>query len=430
MRFSSVVADAMADCEKPLRLRVSAKAHEFTVSLLDRGVPLDALYAARDPRWSRVLAGADSAAWHWLGNKGTELLLTFRFSAPQQPLRAAPGLPAQSVEPAPQQSYVIRAFLPGDAHGVARCFYATYGLAYDFPAVYEPRRLTELNERKMYQSFVALDQSGEVIAHYALRCDAGAAIVEGCGAVVDPRHRGRGLLERLRLAAEEHAKMTGFDAYYTEPVTDHLITQNESEKFGARITAISLGHSPQSMIPKGMEGLTGTSQRQSLTLYVKPLRAPQPRTLAAPPKHRAMLERIYAEIGIPIETQEQTTIARRSGLNVSIDKALQSATITFEGAGGATLAAAPQAAADLAALRSLAVIYAMLPLDDPDTPQLCAVLEETGFFFSGLGPWMLDGRDALRLQRLFAGIDTTKLAIASPFGKELLAYIEAQRSLL
>jgi hypothetical protein len=39
---------------------------------------------------------------------------------------------------------------------------------------------------------------------------------------------------------------------------------------------------------------------------------------------------------------------------------------------------------------------------------------------------MIDGKDALRLQRLLEPVDTSELTIASDAGRRLLAYIEAK----
>ena len=426
--FGILVTDAMAETGEPIRVHLSDAADALTLSVIERGLPIDAAYAARDPRWSELLVHADRAVWRWHGKSGTELMLTFLHDITGEMEAPLPdAIAGSNASAAPEQTYTVRRFTPQDARGVARCFYATYGYGYNVPAVYEPRRLCQLNEAQTYVSFVALDESGEVIAHYALRRTPGAPIAEGCGAVVDPRHRGRHLLETLRSRIEEHAREAGLSAYYTEPVTDHPITQHESEKFGARITSISLGHSPRTMLAKHMDGLTATSQRQSLTMYVKPLQPPQPRVIYPPARHRDMLARIYAELGIPVEMREGIAPVGEGSLQTSIDKASQIAVLSVETASAATPDIADQAVEDLRRTGSLGAIYAMLPLDDRGTPLVADALEREGFFFSGLCPWMHDGRDALRLQLMMQPIDTGELTIVGDFGRELLAYINSSR---
>jgi hypothetical protein len=421
--FTLIVGQAMAESHDPVRLRFSEGADALRLSIHERGLPIDRERAGRDPRWREILEYADRAAWHWHGTAGTELCLTFVHEGHAgEPIHAPAA--AEVVSSAPEQTYTIRRFRPDDARGVVRCFYATYGYGYDVPAVYEPRRLCELNKSERYISFVATDDSGEVVGHYALDREPGAPIAEGCGAVVDPRHRARHLLERLRSAAEDRAREMGLAAYFTEPVTDHAVTQKESEKFGAHMTAISLGFSPRTMVAKHMD-LTATNQRQSLTLYVKPLSPPQKRVIYAPPAHRDILAEMYAQLQIPVEMRDGAPPAGDGSLHASVAKASQNASITVERVGAHTIDVARQAVEDLLALGSLGAIYAMLPLEDAGTPALSDALEREGFFFSGLAPWMLDGRDALRLQRVLRPVDTEALTIASDFGRRLLSYIEA-----
>ena len=49
------------------------------------------------------------------------------------------------------------------------------------------------------------------------------------------------------------------------------------------------------------------------------------------------------------------------------------------------------------------------------------------FFVSGIGPRFVKDGDALCLQYLGGELDTRRLQIASPFGKELLDYVTAER---
>jgi GNAT superfamily N-acetyltransferase len=423
--FRLIVEDAMNDCAEPIRLHLAESAEAFRVSLHEKGVPLDKTRAARDPRWNEILQCCDRAAWHWHGKAGTELRLTFAQTALPAAGVAREAHDAVAASPSAAHAYTVRRFRPEDAHGVVRVFHASYGYGYDVPSAYEPRRLCELNKAERYISFVAVDENGDIAGHYALDREPGAPIAEGCGAVVDPRHRGQHLLERLREAAEAHARAIGLSAFFTEPVTDHAVTQNESERMGARITAISLGFSPRTMLARHMD-LTSTKQRQSLTLYVKPLLPPEPRTVYAPARHREVLAELYARLQIPLTMREGSEPGGEGSLHVSIVKASGNATITVERVGKETISVVRQAAADAVALGSLGVIYAMLPLSDPGTPALAEVLERDGFIFSGLAPWMIDGKDALRLQRLLEPVDTSELTIASDAGRRLLAYIEAK----
>ncbi|MBV8491318.1 MAG: hypothetical protein JO199_12380, partial [Candidatus Eremiobacteraeota bacterium] len=326
----------------------------------------------------------------------------------------------------PPQEYVIRRFEPGDAPGIARAFYLTYGYHYDLPMVYVPERLIELNESRHYVSIVAVAQNGKIAGHYALAREGDEPIADGGGAVVNPAHRGRDLLNRMRRFAEEEATRMGLAAYYTEPVTDHGRTQHASESFGAKACGITLGLSPRSFVAKHME-LSTTTQRQSFMLYVKPLRERERRTVYAPARHRAMIERIYTNLGLPVAFAEGSGTGEPGIVRTSIVRADQVGTIAVEKAGPESAQRVRQAVDDLRIVAHLGAIYAQLPLDDPGTPALCESMEALGFSFGGVGPWMLDGRDALRLQMTLTPIDLSVLTIVGDFGKELVAYVAAER---
>ena len=144
---------------------------------------------------------------------------------------------------------------------------------------------------------------GEVVGHYALAREADEPMADAAGAVVVPAHRGRNLFNRLRDRAETEAIELGLAGYYSEPVTDHPLTQRASESFGAKACGITLGEAPRGFIARHME-LSTTTQRQSCMLYVKPLRPREPRTVYAPPRHRAMIAAIYEQLGLPVAMSE------------------------------------------------------------------------------------------------------------------------------
>jgi len=222
---------------------------------------------------------------------------------------------------------------------------------------------------------------------------------------------------------EAEAQRLGLAAYFSEPVTDHARTQHASETFGAKATAITLGCAPQSFLAKHME-LSTTSQRQSTMLYFKLLKPPEPRVLYAPATHAEMLKRIYENLGIGAEFREGKPATGDSIIRTAVNRADAVATIDVLKIGADSATALRQTVEDLRSLAHLGAIYLRLPLDDPGTPELCAASEATGLFFSGEGPWMLEGKDALILQLPLTKIDLAGLTVVSDFGKELLAYIE------
>jgi hypothetical protein len=425
--FTAIVVEALADRREPIRVVAACTPLHLVVSLFERGLPMDDAFARRDPAWNELAAGVDAVHWRGHGVAGSELRLVV--NRPTGVVRDETPEGArddETVPLAPEQEYTIRRFQPSDAEGVARVFYLAYGYAYDLGAVYLPSRLCELNERGRYVSIVAVTAAGEVVGHYALAREDEAPIADGCGAIVLPAHRGRDLFNRLRESAEREAIALGLAAYYSEPVTDHPRTQHASESFGAKACGITLGEAPRSFVARNME-LSTTAQRQSCMLYVKPLQPREPRTIYAPVRHRAIVSRIYEQVGLPVALQDGGPPVGRGTFHTAISRTDGTATITIEAAGAETAQLVRQAVRDLREIRHLGAIYASLPLEDPGMPALCDAMEADGFFFSGVGPWMLAGKDALRLQMTLTPLDLSALVVIGDFGKVLLDYIGSER---
>lgn len=421
LAFEGIVRDAMADDEEPIRVVATCTPLELRVSLFERGLPIDENLAQGNGNWTRITAEVDKAHWRLHGKRGTELELTM--SRPPSAKVAWDAQPAQDVTLAPPQQYTIRRFQPPDAAGVARAFYLTYGYDYTLSAVYEPDRLTALNATNEYISMVAVAEDGEIVGHYALQCDRAAPIADGCGAVVVPAHRGRDLLKRMRYAVEDEARALQLVAIYTEPVTTHPRTQRESFEVGARACAITLGESPPTFLARHMD-LTAKGQRQSFMLYFKTLRPRATRSIYAPPKHRAIIEKIYEELGLPVEMREGAAPPAGKGeLHTSVERSDGAATIAIQSVGNETADVAAQAVDDLRSLTHIGALYALVPLEHPAAPYISEALEKIGFFFSGVGPWMLGGNDALRLQMPLTPIDMSQLTIDGEFGNELANYV-------
>lgn len=397
---------------------------ELCVSLVEHGMPIDDAVARRDPHWQDIIERVDRAHWKLRGRAGSELQLAVR--RPHGITHAAAPPPdAESVALAPEQTYTIRRFTAADAPGVARAFYLTWGYHYIFPAVYVPERLIALNTSNAYISMVAVAESGEIVGHYALDPVPGCSIADACAAIVVPAHRGRGLLERLRAAAEAEAVRLGFAAYYSEPVTTHGRTQSESAKFGARLCAIVLGGDPPSFVPKEMH-VTGAGQRQSFTVYFKPLERRDPRVVYAPQRHRAVISKIYDSLALPVEIRDGAAPEGEGELHVEVVRGEGYATIDVVTPGMASGARLAQALSDLRDVTHIGAVYLNLPLEHPATPHLCDEAEKLGFFFCGVVPYSMAGHDVLRLQLPLTPIDLSGVTIVGDFGQALKAYIAAE----
>jgi GNAT superfamily N-acetyltransferase len=464
--YGLVMAREAEAVPAPVVIDVQVDALALTVCFDDRAIPPGPMAAPAGTDLDRmsvdledvsrrlIRAAADEAQWVPLGRAGNRLQMRFL-----RPARAVDAIEdAQSLAPfredaplAPPQDYIVR--LAGqsgagsrDWAAIARAMYKTYGFSYAREDFYIPDRIQALNEAGLVLSVVAESAlTGEVVGHYGL--DVGGfgqfgvtppQIGELGKAVVDPAHRSRGLMERMRRFTEEIAAKRGLQALFSEPTMAHPYSQKANETLGARPCAVMLGlFGPEDNRIRALSDATsaGTplppSHRGSLLMYFQPLRAPAPRVLVLPVRHREMLIRTYETCGIPFEMRAPGAPAvAQTELKVQAMPGLDLSHIKVH-AVGADVAVALRAARDELIRRAgTSVILMQMRLDDPATPQACEVAERLGFFYSGMCPLHDAGVDVLQLQYVAAEVDLNRLAVAGVFARELLDYAVADRARL
>ncbi len=201
---------------------------------------------------------------------------------------------APPTEPAKQDiAITIRLMRPDDSVDLSRCVYRCYGYTYANGDVYFPDRVRELLESGLLISHVALNPEGEVIGHLAIRKEhPGNRVGERGQAVVDPRYRGHGLLNKLLSAVIEHARGIGMYGTYSEGVTVHTFSQKAAIAAGGRETGILLGFTPATMFFKKIqEG--ERQQRQAIVLIYTRLNDEPQRDVYPPFHHQGIIRRIY-----------------------------------------------------------------------------------------------------------------------------------------
>jgi anti-sigma regulatory factor (Ser/Thr protein kinase) len=398
----------------------------------EQQMPAEARQRLQGPgmQWYLSHGIVDEAHWTNLGRQGMELCLSK--ARPQRDVTE--HLPQTALAPfqadaalAPEQTYSIRLLRPEEAVQVSQCIYRAWGYTYPNDDLYYPDRIAHLNATGELVSVVAVDEAGEVVGHFALERPGLGSIAETGQAVVSPAHRGRKLLERMRTFAEEEAGRLGLVGLFGQPVTSHTFTQHGEESTGAHLCGVSLGEAPRSMNFKGIRS-EPLPQRESLLLYFKYLGAPPTAVVHTPPRHRAMLERLYGNLGAPAEFRAPAAAKGSGNVVVSMFHGLGAGVIRVRRVGADTAAEVRRARQDLCDSAAAEVVNLELPLAQPGTPHLCEAAESDGFFFSGMGPRFAPDGDALRLQYLNCDLDVTRLQVFSPFGRELLEYVAAERA--
>ncbi|MHB8084906.1 MAG: GNAT family N-acetyltransferase [Dehalococcoidia bacterium] len=419
---------------------ISRKPGQVVVAVEDSGLPFDFKKIDTDKESGLgtmlMKAFADEIRFLNLGRGGkrVELVKNLPYKDIDAYLTEAEKKSAPPTEPAQENiAITIRLMKPDDSVDLSRCVYRCYGYTYANGDVYFPDRVRELLESGLLISHVALNPEGEVIGHLAIRKEhPDDRVGERGQAVVDPRYRGHGLLNKLLTAVIEHARGVGMYGTYSEGVTVHTFSQKAAIAAGGRETGILLGFTPATMFFKKIqEG--ERQQRQAIVLIYTRLNDEPWRDVYPPFHHEGIIRRIY-------ETNSyRRNIRSAADVREPVELALSSLVdISVQAEAGRAFMHVTQYGADLEdlvkfrlrelCLRRVDCIYLDLPLSHPATQRFCANLEMLGFFFGGIIPEFSDG-DMLRLQYLNnVDVDPANIQIALDFGKELLNYVVKARA--
>jgi hypothetical protein len=322
------------------------------------------------------------------------------------------------------EEYTIRRLQPDDAEGVVNCVRGVYGDSYLIHTeLYHPEQIVKLNEVGSLISVVALDENGQVVAHYALeRPDLKSVVAESGEAMVLPEHQHHHLLERMRVLLEAEAERLGLVGIFGRTVTNHLFSQMAVERFGELPCGVSLGRTPKTF--RNMQETL--PQRMSIVFYFKYLRQPKPIALHVPARHQDICRRIYDQFGVSVSLADSVQPTDNGQIEVDYHSELQRATIRVRRCGQDTSEEIRKLGRELCD-QGAEVIFLELPLSDSGTPEVGAGAEGNGFFFCGIGPSLLPEGDAIRMQCLSVKLDPSLLQIKNPFARELLSYVDNER---
>ena len=179
-------------------------------------------------------------------------------------------------------------------------------------------------------------------------------------------------------------------------------------------------------------------QKESALLEYLPLDRTSKAVIYPPRHHKEIIEKIFFESGIVIESildhnfntestttlSESITTCEKSRLTYSRMEVFNTADILCFESDFEILDEINIAKKKLC-LEHTDILYLYLDLELPNTQILIEGCEMLGFFFSGVLPFGLRGRHAVILQYLNnIDIDFEKIKMYNPLAQELLSYIE------
>lgn len=422
-----------------IRLQIAESQGKLVVTVRDYGMPQDVAALERqlhqpDCPGARLFGMssrdvADEIHWLCYGPDGKALqLIKWLHNSPITARAPAHALETfrEDAPPAPEQTYTIRRMAAGEAVQVSQLIYRAYGGSYFNRDAYYPERVAIQNEREKILSFVAQGKAGRLVGHYALERNQAGPVAEGGQAVVDPAHRGRGLLARMKAAAVEAARERGLVGIYADAVTVHTLTQKSNVDHGARLGCVDLGIGPKT---EHFHRLSEEQpQRVTCLLYFLWLHPPQLRTVYVPAEHRNMVEAIYRKLRCPATFGADATPQGHGTLTVRIDTAAGKAFIRADTLGEDSVPAVCHAKRELIEHSHAEVVFVELPLEDPGTPPVVRELERDGFAFAGIAPHFSSRGDLLRLVYLVDALNREPIQTYEDFAGRLVDYALAEQA--
>jgi anti-sigma regulatory factor (Ser/Thr protein kinase)/GNAT superfamily N-acetyltransferase len=423
-----------------IKLSFSEKSGKLEIKVRDFGLPQDV--AVLEKQWhdsdslAARLHGTHAAdvvdEMHWLsfGPEGKALqLIKWLHTANIADTSSAEDLarvPAD-VPLAPEQEYTIRRMQPDEAVQVSQLMYRTYGTTYFNEDVYYPDRIAAQNLHEVLLSVVAVGADGRVAGHCALERDGEGRVAELGQAAVNPAHRGRRLLDRMKEALEAEAESLGLVGWYADAVTVHTFTQQSNAHHGGHVCGVDLAVSPKTEVFRDIAGQQ--PQRVSCIVYFHWLAQAEPRMVFVPVRHQKMVAAIYENLGCPVEFGKPASPTDDHGIfTIKFVSRAALATIRAGQLGSDSAGAIRHAARELVERSKAEVVVVELPLADLATPQVCQSLEAAGFAFTGIGPQFSSRGDVLKLAYLVEPLARAPIKTFEPFAGELVDYALAEQA--
>ena len=322
--------------------------------------------------------------------------------------------------------YDVRRLDENEAIEISRCAYKTHGFTFFDDHIYFPDRLIEMNRTSQMISVVAVTKDHVFMGHLALLYQYPEdTIAELTFAFVNLEFRGQGVLNRMVDYIFEIPKKRELRGSYAYAVTNHIFTQKSMVKSQFKECGIMLATSPSSWKFKGIDD---TAQRISVLLSFKYITPPVRCDIFIPEHHKAMVGKIYDNLGInhhcviPSADENRFDASEsvlEGGLN-ELEGCVELYVIMY----GADILHQLRKALRNYCLQQISAINVFLKLTDPRTYWLTAEIEKMGFFFAGILPESRIG-DALILQYLNnVPLEYDKIELLSDLSRELLNYIK------
>jgi len=320
----------------------------------------------------------------------------------------------------------IKTFQEKDAVRISQIIYKTYGYTYPNEDLYYPQKIINLNKSAKLISIVAYDKKrDDIVGHYALERDDLGSVAEIGQAVVDPNYRGLGLMKLMRKKVGQTAVKIGLEGIISQPVTTHTFSQKVNEGVGATAIGFSYGVVPQKQSFKAIK--SKLTQRESCMLYFLPLKK-RARRLYFPKKHNQILHEIYMNLEFEYSVDDKKSQLENGAVKSFYSKNFEVGYIYVQKIGADNFQSIQEALYNLQFRMKADVIFIYINLEDANIEELTQQIEKEKFFFAGIMPSILNGKDVIRYEYLRTLVENSEINIYSDRARSIFEYISNQRT--
>ena len=409
--------------EEDFDITVQGKIDEdfLIISFLDKGLPFS--YERENSEIERasltiIKMHCKNLMWINHGKEGKELQIVFQ--RPQKDITQYELVFSKEKEE-PSEDISIELFNGKNAYQISQLIYKCYGYTYPNEDLYFPERVEKLNREDKVISMVAIDKMyNKIIGHYGLERYEMEHIAEFGQAVVEPDYRGRKLLYKMRERLEETAKDFKIKGVFSQPVTSHVSSQVVNVKFKAKPCGLSFGLVPREFNFKKME-VKSLPERETCLMYYKPF-VFEKRNLYIPQKHKEIIEKIYENMGIETKEGKDIKIFQQSILDAKYIAPWGFGIIDVPKIGFDFKKSLKSTFYQLKLSTQADVFFLNIPMTDCLLDEYIIAIEELGFFFCGVLPYALDGKDIIRFEYLNTMIDVDRIKVYENVAKEIFNY--------
>ncbi len=383
------------------------------VDVRDWGIPMSStkhksvpLKQKADEGFNRIYNLTDRFDYTNLGRDG-KLFYIIKYATgaliPDEPLLPAMTFeqeddePAAGTPPSPETDIMIRPFLAGDEEAIANLIYQNYGHSYIKDTFYFPQKILQYEDEKI-TSIVA--QAGDaIVGHFALIKSEDSNIAEVGITVVDPRFKGRGIMNRMFDAVIEQARSIGLDAIFAEAIMYHPFSQKSNLRHDFVESALQIGKIPAEVRLKE-DDINERGERGPVLIGFKIL-VPQEKVLYLPRQYAEMIKQTYAAfdtVAIRTVDAENPGEEGHTQLSYIFEPIMNVATIVINRY-GEDFAHKFRIMLNHLQSKQCDMIYADINLETVHAiDKVTAILNRALFFYSGVHPLKHKKMDYLQLQ--------------------------------